>query len=106
MDDEKGGGPRNFSVSQDVEGAYVLTGELTIHDLDYLKEFLESAVARSGRASLSFAELGFADAASLQFLAAFGKGMGKTGGLTVKDPSPEMEKILAISGFGPHLGMK
>ena len=33
---------RHFKVVQDVDGTYLLKGELTIHDLDYLKDFLEA----------------------------------------------------------------
>lgn len=95
---------RNFSVSQDVDGTYLLRGELTIHDLDYFKEFMESSVARSGKVALSFAELAFADTASLQFLIAFKKGMGHEKGLMITDISSEMEKILEISGLGSFLG--
>ncbi len=102
MESDQTNAPQNFTVSQDMDGAYVLKGELTIHDLDYLRDFMESSVARSGKVALSFAELVFADTASLQFLIAFGKGMGSSGGLTIKQPSPEMVKIFEVSGLGPH----
>ena len=95
--------PRNFSVSQDMDGTYVLKGELTIHDLDYLKEFLESSAIRSGKVVLSFTELAFADTASLQFLVSFKRGMGIAHGLIIAGLSPEMEKILRISGLASHL---
>ncbi|MBI9075876.1 MAG: STAS domain-containing protein [Desulfatibacillum sp.] len=103
MEENQVPAPRNFTVSQDMDGAYVLKGELTIHDLDYLREFLESSAVRSGRVVLSFAELAFADTASLQFLASFKRGMGISGGLVIGGLSSEMEKILRISGLASHL---
>jgi anti-anti-sigma factor len=103
MEDNQAPAPRNFSVSQDMNGVYVLKGELTIHDLDYLKEFLESSAIRSGKVALSFSELAFADTASLQFLASFKRGMGIAHGLVIEGLSPEMEKILRISGLAAHL---
>jgi len=37
---------RRFSISQDVEGVYRLKGELTIHDIQCLKHFLDSILVK------------------------------------------------------------
>ena len=96
-------GARHFSVTQEVDGTYVLGGELTIHDLDYLKDFLESSTERASRLTLSLAEVSFIDTASLQFLIAFKRWMGKEKVLTIKAVSPEVEKILTVSGLHGQL---
>jgi anti-anti-sigma factor len=89
---------RLFSINQDVDGTYLFKGELTIHDLDYLKDFLESSVARSKKVSISMADVEFADTASLQLLVAFKKSLrNKEWKITAL--SDEMEKILTISGL-------
>lgn len=89
---------RHFSVTQDVDGTYLFKGEITIHDLDYLKEFLESSSARSKKVRLSFAEVEFADTASLQFLIAFRKSL-RNKEWEITEFSGEMEKILSVSGL-------
>ncbi|MBU2489298.1 MAG: STAS domain-containing protein [Proteobacteria bacterium] len=90
---------RNFEVAQDVDGTYLLKGDLTIHDLDYLKGFLENARSRSRKLNLSLAEVGFADTASLQLIIAFRKNLGSGGKLVITALSPEVEKILEVSGL-------
>lgn len=96
-------GARHFSVTQDVDGTYLFKGELTIHDLDYLKDFLESSAARSKKVAVSFAEVSFVDTAALQFLAAFRRFVKKDKQWEVTGLSEEMEKILAVSGLKVHI---
>ncbi len=94
---------RNFEVAQDVDGTYLLKGDLTIHDLDYLKDFLMNARSRSRKVRMSLSEVGFADTASIQLLIAFRKSLGQGGGLSITAVSPEVEKILDVSGLKSQL---
>ena len=96
-------GARHFTVTQDVDGTYLFKGELTIHDLDYLKDFLESSLARSRKVAVSFSEVSFADTATLQFLTAFRRHVKKSKQWEVAGLSEEMEKILTVSGLRAHI---
>ena len=96
-------GARHFNVTQDVDGTYLFKGELTIHDLDYLKDFLESSAARSKKMAVNFSEVSFVDTATLQFLAAFRRHVKKNKQWEVMGLSEEMEKILAVSGLRAHV---
>ncbi len=89
---------RHFSVTQDVDGTFVFKGELTIHDLDYLKDVLEAASERARMLSLSFQEVEFADTATIQFLTAFRRHVGKTREWRIAALSKEMERLLSLCG--------
>lgn len=91
-------GARHFIMTQDEDGAFAFKGELTIHDLDYFKDILETAGARVKTLTLSFAEVEFADTASIQFLTAFRRHLGKKVEWKIKALSPEMEKLLLLCG--------
>ena len=41
-------GIQQFTITQDAEGIFRLTGELTILDIEYLKEFLDTTLGRAG----------------------------------------------------------
>ncbi|MBW1988907.1 MAG: STAS domain-containing protein [Deltaproteobacteria bacterium] len=96
---------RKFEVQQEVDGAYAFSGEMTIHDLEYLKEFLDSVGSRTKKVFISLQNVRFIDTASLQLLIAFRKSLGKKGELSVTAVSPEVEKILEVSGLKSHVGL-
>ncbi|MFP4474407.1 MAG: STAS domain-containing protein [Desulfatibacillaceae bacterium] len=96
-------GTGNFSVSQDVDGTFLLKGELTIHDLEYFKDFVDNSFARSKTVSLSLAQMSFLDAASLQFLICYRKNLGKSKAWKIRDLSPEVEQILEVTGTRQYL---
>jgi anti-anti-sigma factor len=94
---------RRFSINQDAEGVYWLKGELTIHDIEYLKHFLDSVLARCQKITISMGELTYADTAALQLLVAFRRSLKPRVQWVVKELSPEMETILTVSGFQSFL---
>jgi anti-anti-sigma factor len=93
--------PKNFNVSQDENGTYHLGGELTIHDLEELRELLEESLqeGQKGEIVLSFAEVGFIDTAALQLLIAFKRWLEPDVKLKISALSAEVEDILSLSGL-------
>jgi anti-anti-sigma factor len=96
-------GTGNFKVSQDADGTFLLQGELTIHDLEYFKDLVDSAFSRAKTLSLSFEDLAFLDTASLQFLLSYKKSLGKGRSWVIRGVSPEVSKILEVSGTRKYL---
>ena len=94
---------RRFSISQDVEGVYRLKGELTIHDIQCLKHFLDSILVRCRKITISMEDLTFADTAALQLLLAFRRSLTSRVKWIVKDLSSEMDTILTVSGLKSFL---
>jgi len=91
---------KNFSVSQDKSGTYHLQGELTIHDLEELKDFLEKTLKdEKKKIVISFAEVGFIDTPVLQLLIAFKKWIEPNTELKISALSGEVEDILSLSGL-------
>ncbi|MBW1858483.1 MAG: STAS domain-containing protein [Deltaproteobacteria bacterium] len=92
---------KNFSVSQDKSGTYLLQGELTIHDLEELKDFLEKALKGGKKKNIviSFAEVGFIDTAVLQLLVAFKRWIEPDVELKISALSAEVEDILSLTGL-------
>jgi len=100
---EEGMSGGRFSISQDVEGVYRLKGELTIHDIQCLKHFLDSVLARCRNIAISMEDLTFADTAALQLLLAFRRSLTSRVKWIVKDLSSEMDTILTVSGLKSFL---
>lgn len=92
---------KNFSVSQDKQGIYHLKGELSIHGLDELKDFLESCL-KSGEEqeiAISLAKVEFIDTAALQLLISFKEWLEPEVKLRISTLSPEVADILSLCGL-------
>jgi len=94
---------RQFTVSQDAEGTFRFKGKVTIHDLEYLKEFLDASLANLKNISLGMEEVVYADTASIQLLIAFRKSRSSEVNWKITNISPELEKILELSDFKKNL---
>jgi anti-anti-sigma factor len=94
---------KNFSVSQDDHGIYHLHGELSIHELDDLRGFLEQSLEEEQETAISLAKVTFIDTAALQLLIAFKKQFQPKAKLRISDISSEVEKILSLCGLKPAL---
>ncbi|MBT9438196.1 MAG: STAS domain-containing protein [Desulfobacterales bacterium] len=88
---------RQFTVSQDAEGTFRFKGKVTIHNLEYLKEFLDASLADLKNICLSMEEVVYADTASIQLLIAFRKARSSGVNWKITNISPELEKILELS---------
>lgn len=94
---------RQFTVSQDAEGTFRFKGKVTIHDLEYLKEFLDASLANLKNISLSMEGVIYADTASIQLLIAFRKARSSKVNWKITNMSPELEKILELSDLKKEL---
>jgi anti-anti-sigma factor len=94
---------RQFTVSQDAEGAFRFKGKVTIHNLEYLKEFLDTSLANLKNISLSMEKVVYADTASIQLLIAFRKSRSSDVNWKITNISPELEKVLELSDFKKEL---
>ena len=91
-------------AQRDKDGIYRLQGELSIHVLDQLRDFLETTVqAGEGEVCISLEEVRFVDTASLQLFLAFKKRFEPEGMFRITSVSAEVERILALSGLKPLL---
>jgi anti-anti-sigma factor len=90
---------KNFSVSQDDHGIYHLHGELSIHELDDLRGFLERFLEEEQETAISLAKVRFIDTAALQLFIAFKKQFQPDAKLRISDISSEVEKILSLCGL-------
>ncbi len=90
---------KNFSVSQNEHGTYHLRGELSIHELDDLKGFLEESRKGEQEIVISLADVRFIDTAALQLLIAFKKRFEPEGMFQISAVSSEVEKILSLCGL-------
>jgi anti-anti-sigma factor len=90
---------KNFSVSQDDQGIYHLEGELSIHELDELKAFLEGSVKDTGEVLISLAKVRFIDTAALQLLITFKRRLEPEVRLRISAVSAEIEDILYLCGL-------
>ncbi len=88
-----------FTVSQDAEGVFRFKGELTIHSIEHLKRFLDTSFVHAKKISICMVEVTFADAASLQLLIAFRRSLKPDTEWNLLELSPELERILEISGL-------
>ncbi|MBA3017634.1 MAG: STAS domain-containing protein [Proteobacteria bacterium] len=94
---------RQFTVNQDAEGTFRFKGKLTIHDLEYLKEFLDSSLDRIKNIFLNMEKVVYADTASIQLLIAFRKARSSEVNWKITDMSSELEKILELSDLKKEL---
>jgi anti-anti-sigma factor len=92
---------KNFSVRQDKQGTYHLQGELSIHDLDEFKDFLEKSLKGGDEReiAISLADVGFIDTAALQLLIAFKRWLEPDVKLRIPALSAEVEDILFLCGL-------
>ena len=94
---------KNFSVNKDSQGVYHLEGELSIHELDELKAFLEGSVKDAQEIPISFAKVIFIDTAALQLLIAFKRRIEPEIKLKISAVSAEVEDILSLCGLKSSL---
>ena len=81
---------RGFNVQRDDHGIYHLQGEVSIHALGELKDFLEKALQSAhNELCVSLEKVRFIDTASLQMLLVF----------RICGVSAEVENILSLSGL-------
>jgi len=90
---------KNFSINQDDQGIYHLEGELSIHELDELKAFLEESVKDAREVPISLAKVRFIDTAALQLLIAFKRRLEPEVKLRIAAVSAEVEDILILCGL-------
>ena len=90
---------KKFDVRQEKDGSYHVHGDLTIHELEELRGFLESILKDRQEVSLSLAAVSFVDTAALQLLIAYRKRFAPETRLRVSDVSPEVEYVLSLSGL-------
>ena len=89
---------RTFSISQDGQGVYHLEGELSIHELDEFKAFLEESLKGTQEVPISLAKVRFIDTAALQLLIAFKRREPEVK-LRISAVSAEVEDILSLCGL-------
>jgi len=92
-------GIQQFTIIQDAEGIFRLKGELTILDIEYLKEFLDTTLGRVKKILLDMAEVTYADTASLQLLIAFRRNLKPEIEWQILGLSPELDTIVTVSGL-------
>jgi anti-anti-sigma factor len=91
---------RTFSISQDGQGIYHLEGELSIHELDKFKAFLEESLKGAREVPVSLAKVRFIDTAALQLLIAFKRRVEPDEAkLKISAVSAEVEDILSLCGL-------
>jgi anti-anti-sigma factor len=92
---------QNFSVSQNKQGVHQIKGELSIHDIDEFKAFLESSLkgGEEKEIAISLAEVEFIDTATLQLLISFKRWLEPEVKLQISDVSPEVADILSLCGL-------
>ncbi|MBW1740097.1 MAG: STAS domain-containing protein [Deltaproteobacteria bacterium] len=90
---------KNFSVTQDEHGIYHLRGELSIHELDDLKDFLEGSLKAGQDIAISLSKVRFIDTAALQLLIAFKRRLAPQVRLQISEVSAEVENILTLCGL-------
>ncbi len=90
---------KNFSVSRDERGTYHLRGELSIHELDDLRGFLDKSLNPGQEHAISLVGVRFIDTAALQLLIAFKRWLEPEGKLRISAVSAELEHILSLCGL-------
>jgi anti-anti-sigma factor len=91
--------PKHFSTGQDDHGNYFIEGELSINELDELRDFLEEALKGRQEIAVSLAGVRFIDTAALQLLIAFKKGLAPDVKLQISAVSAEVDDILSLCGL-------
>ncbi|UCG79983.1 MAG: STAS domain-containing protein [Desulfobacterales bacterium] len=92
---------KNFKVTRNKEGTYELQGEISIHDIDAFKGFLEGSVktGEEQEIAISLSEVGFIDTAALQLLISFKRWLEPEVKLRISALSAEAEEILSLCGL-------
>lgn len=96
-------GPPDFTVTQDEDGVYHFKGELSIFHIEKLKDFLDDLLGMGKSTVISLEALAFADGAALQLLVAFMRSARSRMNVQISALSPEIQKILAVSGLDTAL---
>lgn len=90
---------KRFFVRQDENGTFQLKGELTIHELKELRDFLDRSLEEQQQIVVSLAGIRFVDTAVLQLLIAYKRRFGSETRVRISDVSAEVEEILSLSGL-------
>ena len=96
---------KSFSVSKDEHDIHperlelVLQGELTIHELDELRNLLDNTLEGGQEVDISLAKVRFIDTAALQLLIVFKKRFEPEVKLRICAVSSELENILSLCGL-------
>jgi len=92
---------KNFSVSQDKQGVYHLKGEISIHELDEFRDFLDSSLkgGEEQEITISLAEVEFVDTATLQLLISFKRWLEPEVKLRISALSTEVADTLSLCGL-------
>ena len=90
---------QNFSVSKDENNIYHFDGEISIHDLEAFKDFLEESHKDCLELILNFDKVKFIDTAAIQLLVVFKKWLEPGVKLRLSSLSGEVENILALCGL-------
>jgi anti-anti-sigma factor len=90
----------DFSVTQDEFGVYHLKGQLSIYQVEKLKDFLDDLLGSRKEVTLALDEVSLIDTAALQLIIAFGNTSHKHVKVQIASVSAEVDKVLTISGLG------
>ena len=90
---------RNFSVNQDPDGVYHFQGELSIHELERLKAFLDDALKWGNEIAISLSDVRFIDTAALQLLICFKRHVEPATKFKISSVSGEVDTILTLCGL-------
>lgn len=94
---------KDFTVIRDESGVYHINGQLSIYQVDKLKDFLDDVLRARTELSLSLANVTFIDTAALQLLIAFRSSIQGRVKFQITSVSSEIEKMLTLSGLGAAL---
>lgn len=90
---------KNFRVNQDKHGIYQLQGEVSIHELEEFKAFLEESVKGGQHIAISLTGVRFIDTAALQLIVAYKRRLEPEIKLRISAVSAEVEEILSLCGL-------
>jgi anti-anti-sigma factor len=96
-------GDQDFSVVQDQSGIFHIDGELTISQAEKFKDFLGDLLEKRRSIRLSLEGVTFLDTSALQLLISFRNALAPHARLQIIQTSPDVDKILALSGLASAL---
>jgi len=94
---------QQFRITHDADGTFRFKGNVTIHNIEYLKSFLDTTSARSKKMTIDMADVSYIDTASLQLLIAFRKSQKSKIKFEIRNVSMEVNTILEISALQKFL---
>jgi len=94
---------QQFRITHDADGTFQFKGNVTIHNMEYLKNFLDTTSARSKKMTIDMTDVSHIDTASLQLLIAFRKRQKAKIKFEIRNVSMEVNTILEISALKKFL---